>query len=401
MLKSLPLTPLTLYSSNASDAVAYSKLVESFLRETYSLYSRSHLRQEDLKFWQLEDDSNDDPLRLLKLVSTRWLCLEAVVSRVWKVRMPLVNSLASLFETHQIISARALLDTLLEYRFMGFLAFLVDVLKILANLSRMFQKTITDIRISQVAPAIRFCIAKVEDWYLNDDVPAGSPTFQSFIKEVQIISETQYSYHDLLLTRKPNDHENLMADIRLFCSCLRTNLLDRFSELPLLSSFSIFELGHLPSRHSNSLSSYGKEEIEMLAKFYGSDRIVNGRVFKRLVDPQELQTEWDWFKDWYHHQYGNSPTDTKKFWLSLDKVQFQYPNLAKLGKIYLLLPISSVDAERGFSAMGRIKTKLRNSMNNDLLNALMFISVNGPPLESYDAVKAVTRWHRLKKRRPC
>ncbi|KAI9135976.1 hypothetical protein BKA69DRAFT_1107169 [Paraphysoderma sedebokerense] len=210
--------------------------------------------------------------------------------------MPLVNSLASLFETHQIISARALLDTLLEYRFMGFLAFLVDVLRILAKLSRMFQRTITDIRISEVAPAIHFCISKVEDWYLNDDVPAGSPTFQSFIEEVQIISETKYSYHDLLLARKPNDHENLMADIRLFCSTLRTNLLDRFSELPLLNSFSIFELGHLPSRHSNSLSSYGKEEIDMLAKFYGSDKTVNGRVFKRLVDPQELQVEWDWLR---------------------------------------------------------------------------------------------------------
>ena len=61
--------------------------------------------------------------------------------------------------------------------------------------------------------------------------------------------------------------------------------------------------------------------------------------------------------------------------------------------------MSTVDCERGFSAVGRIKTKLRNSLAEYSLNHLMFISVEGPPFKEFDFEAAVADWARSKNRR--
>ena len=61
------------------------------------------------------------------------------------------------------------------------------------------------------------------------------------------------------------------------------------------------------------------------------------------------------------------------------KLNIMFPNLTKLATIGLLLPVSSVDCERGFSTLSRVKTKLRNRLSNKVLNYLLMISIEGPP----------------------
>ena len=55
-----------------------------------------------------------------------------------------------------------------------------------------------------------------------------------------------------------------------------------------------------------------------------------------------------------------------------------FPNLSKLAAIDLLLSISTVDYERGFSTLSRVKTDLRNRLSNRILNHLLMISMDGP-----------------------
>ena len=55
-----------------------------------------------------------------------------------------------------------------------------------------------------------------------------------------------------------------------------------------------------------------------------------------------------------------------------------FPNLAKLAAIGLVIPMSTADCEGGFSALGRIKTHLRNRLSSKVLNVLMTISIEGP-----------------------
>ena len=55
-----------------------------------------------------------------------------------------------------------------------------------------------------------------------------------------------------------------------------------------------------------------------------------------------------------------------------------FPNLAQLSAIGLVIPMSTADCERGFSALRRIKIDLRNRLSSKVLNALMAILIEGP-----------------------
>lgn len=65
------------------------------------------------------------------------------------------------------------------------------------------------------------------------------------------------------------------------------------------------------------------------------------------------------------------------------ELQDMFPNLSKLAAIGLLMPMSTVDCERGFSALSRIKTDARNHLSSRTLNSLMPNAIEGPPIEEF------------------
>jgi hypothetical protein len=79
------------------------------------------------------------------------------------------------------------------------------------------------------------------------------------------------------------------------------------------------------------------------------------------------------------------------------------PDVKVLASIFMILCLSSVLCEQGFSLMANIKTKLRNCMNIETLDALMMISSNGPSLADKDAMnrlidRAFEHWLTVQKR---
>lgn len=73
----------------------------------------------------------------------------------------------------------------------------------------------------------------------------------------------------------------------------------------------------------------------------------------------------------------------KLFWLQ---------NILHLVRIMLVLPVSSAQCERGFSTQKRIKSDIRSALNPNTVEDLIRISVEGPPLETFDASVSVKRW---------
>ena len=65
--------------------------------------------------------------------------------------------------------------------------------------------------------------------------------------------------------------------------------------------------------------------------------------------------------------------------LKATEMSLMFTNLAKLAAIGLLLPMSTVDCERSFSTLSRVKADLRNHLNNTTLNHLLMMSVEGLP----------------------
>ena len=68
-----------------------------------------------------------------------------------------------------------------------------------------------------------------------------------------------------------------------------------------------------------------------------------------------------------------------------------YIYICELAKIVLITPVTNAWPERGASAVKRIKSRMRSTMKNDLLNLLLHISVNGPPANSKEADQLLER----------
>ena len=102
-----------------------------------------------------------------------------------------------------------------------------------------------------------------------------------------------------------------------------------------------------------------------------------------------------------------TPTDCclKKLLRLKDLAPFNLPLVAKVANAVVSLPVSNAWPERGASALKLLKTRLRSRMQNDLLNTLLHILINGPAVGSKECEDlidlAVSSWLGAKTRRKC
>ena len=76
-----------------------------------------------------------------------------------------------------------------------------------------------------------------------------------------------------------------------------------------------------------------------------------------------------------------------------------FPNLSKLASIAVTIPISLASAERSFSHMKLIKTRLRNSLCEGRFSQLMRIATESPEkLKESELEEVVKIWNRKPRR---
>ena len=68
------------------------------------------------------------------------------------------------------------------------------------------------------------------------------------------------------------------------------------------------------------------------------------------------------------------------------------PQISGLAEAYVCVTVHSAECERGVSALKRIHTNSRNRLSQALLEMLMYINLNGPPIELFDFGYAVQLW---------
>ena len=86
--------------------------------------------------------------------------------------------------------------------------------------------------------------------------------------------------------------------------------------------------------------------------------------------------------------------------VSRQNVRMNYQELVNIAMIVISLPVSNAWPERGDSAIKRIKTRLRCSLKNDMLAALLQVSVNGLEMKEANSVvnASAEKWMKMKKR---
>ena len=69
--------------------------------------------------------------------------------------------------------------------------------------------------------------------------------------------------------------------------------------------------------------------------------------------------------------------------------------------LVLTIPATSVEAERSFSVMKRVKTDYRHKLRNPAMNDLMRIILLSPSEAAFDPNPAIEHWYGALQRRQC
>ena len=73
------------------------------------------------------------------------------------------------------------------------------------------------------------------------------------------------------------------------------------------------------------------------------------------------------------------------------KEEVSFPIIIEFAKLAIIVPVTNAWPERGASAVKRIKSRQRSSIKNNLLNALLHISMNGPAANSPEVKQLINR----------
>lgn len=109
------------------------------------------------------------------------------------------------------------------------------------------------------------------------------------------------------------------------------------------------------------------------------------------------------FSEFLEHLIEDHPTeycmhrsndDPISFWSHFLKNEgILWPaQLRQLVLTVLSLPVGSVDAERGFSILTHTRYDRRSRLTPQHMDDILFLRINGPPVEKFDPAKYVKHW---------
>lgn len=110
------------------------------------------------------------------------------------------------------------------------------------------------------------------------------------------------------------------------------------------------------------------------------------------------QMHWNVLREVLQDSGNKTSSDVLNELISTD-YSLIYPLLSRLASYALALPVSNAECERGFSAMKRTKTTLRNRLSTKSLDALLHITLNGPTRRDLEFARAVELWGKKRNRR--
>lgn len=326
--------------------------------------------------------------RLKKACQTRWLSFDNAISAVI-ADLPAI--LQTLRELKSDAACYGLLKKFSKPIHIGTMYILHSVLPILSELSKTFQRG--SVNFARIDPALQACQAKLET-IADNKVPLEK--FQTAISEGGAL-------HQMEVTPNQKDIAFLEKLLKEYVASLIDNISKRFSSaVPVLTAMAVFNPNALPE--VQNFTGYGKEQIETLASHYypGDD-----------LKKQQLLSEWSTFmydlKSWSLSPDTTSPVEDVLLKLAKQSTTYNvaFPLLVSIIKYLIVIPVSNAWPERGASKVKLIKTRLRSLLSNDMLNALMHISINGPPVKDSQSLieTCVAEWLSVKSRRklrkPC
>ena len=363
---------LALASAQAADAVPYVKKFKAILDQLYRFYDNSAVRTAALKL--IQDILEDPRLKLTQAKDVRWLSHEHAVNNLRKCLKSVITSLEREADERHDAQALGLATFVKTYNFVATLLMLSDILPPLATLSRAFQRK--DLDYSLVKPLVSGTLASLHNL-------KASPG-QHFSCLDKVLDEDLAGFN-ISVRHSLNFKENVYDK---YLDAVESHLQRRFPDMELIEAFSVFDGKSWPENHQG----YGHHHLITLSTHFTD----------ALINKEELMGEWELFKNSAGPSFPFHSMNAQEVMTTLvsrSDLSNLFPNLFKLALAALLIPTSTADCERGFSALKRVKSPLRNRLSNIITVHLLFITMEGPPLEHYDFDAACTDWGSKRNRR--
>jgi len=159
---------------------------------------------------------------------------------------------------------------------------------------------------------------------------------------------------------------------------------------------------------------YDMDEMNKLMEFYGTAKYVGGsEIMSPLFDSDLVKSEWERLRpnvlkyaSDISAKLSSAPTqkererpiDVLDFWAHILRLfSTTYPLICAFIRLFLTVPSSTAEVERGFSLQNIIKSKLRNRLKVANLDAMMRLRLLGPSvqdIDKFDIDEMVKRWNR-------
>ena len=369
---------LALAAAHASDNIPYLQRYKSILQTLFYFYQNSAVRMASLHAIQ---EVLNDPLIKCKLAKdVRWLSHDNAIKALIRTFPSILVSLDREASEKGEATAHGLLSFMKCYKFVATTYLLSDVLPHISRLSRIFQKENVDLTLIQ--PCLQTTIDAIKDYKDN--------TGPNLRKLDNVLATELKDFH---ITASDAQKEEFKSSIqRKYIGTLITGLENRFPDITELSAFSIFDPSKIPSSQEE-FAVYGTDKLEHIVATYGNGPNAD-------VDGGECESEWECLKLLMRSTYSHFTMRQMVKLLSTDSsLRDMFPQLSKLASISALIPVSTAECERAFSAMNRIKTDLRNRLKTSTLDCLMRISIEGPSVQEFDFERAANIWGEMRNRR--
>ena len=273
-------------------------------------------------------------------------------------------------------SGRAILHGLLKqiasYKFIATTHFLADCIGIIGILSKSLQRAnITYCHAKAQTDAATSAVTKL----LTSPGPNNIDIFNSMPEAESACGYSSYKTHDI--KDSPSERNKFKEASTLFTEELVARLEIAFPDGGIMSCFAVFSPKAV-THDFNNLDTLCKHFSHLINR---NDALVEFTMLEEIMKtPAYKSMDAAEFYKAYIHPNRNS-----------------VPNLAALAAIGLIVPVTSVDCERGISRYNYIKSDYRSSMSVQTTNNLLTIALESQPIEDFDV--CFDHWLAAKDRR--
>ena len=336
---------------------------EDTVKEVYKFYYSRKRRREVSKIANI---IGEDAVYYSGLQKTRWLAsryrgITALEKHYVTTVMHLQHKTGSTGEDGE--HAKGILKKSLSERFLKHLYFLLNVMKILSELSKSFQKY--ELCITDVVTKLETTVIMLEELKLQRGGHYRK-FMESYSEETAVFICGKD--HQLKLTHAGN---MLDQQFDTFLTVVLTYWKSNRREKPC-SLFRIFDPREMPQ----TLAAYGRNEIRSLVQYFGY--LLTEKEKENILD------QWPMLGTRLSRQRANNPVLASR----PDDVK----GCLVLVDLMMTLSQSTAKCERSFSAMNQLGSNVRTRISQGILVDLMRVPSSDISTKEYCSGPAISHW---------